>query len=94
MVIVIYSLITYMIWLGIDVFRYNKNFKKGKDTFQINQLINVMVSSGSLAFWSTNNNFSKEMIATMIGLNALIYAVYWVICMFVRSKYDKSFMSK
>lgn len=94
MAIVIYSVIPYMIWLGIDIFRYNKNLKKGKDTFQINQLVNVMFSSGSLAFYSKNVDFSKDMIANMIGLNAVIYVIYWVICLFVRSKYDRSFMSK
>lgn len=30
MVLVIYTVIPYMIWLGIDVFRYNKSLKKGK----------------------------------------------------------------
>ena len=94
MAIVIYSVILYMIWLVIDVFRYNKSLKKGKDTFQINQLLNVMFSSGNLASWSTNADFSKQMIATMIGLHAVIYAIYWVTCLFVRRKYDKSFMSK
>ncbi|MBZ9606708.1 hypothetical protein G9F73_002500 [Clostridium estertheticum] len=92
--ILIYSAIPYMIWLGTDVFRYNKNLKKGKDTFQINQLVNVMFSSGGLGFYSTNVDFSKDMIATLIGLYAVIYTVYWVICLFVRSKYDRSFMSK
>lgn len=91
---VIYAVISYMIWLGIDVFRYNKNLKKGKDTFQTNQLMNVMVSNGGLATYSTNVDFSKDMIATMIGLYAVIYIVYWVTCLYVRSKYHSSFISK
>lgn len=91
---VIYSVIPYMIWLGIDVFRYNKNFKKGKDTFQINQLGNVMVYSGILASFSSNVDFSKDMIVTMIGFHAVLYVVYWVTCLFVRRKYDSSFISK
>ena len=91
---VIYSIIPYVIWLGIDVFRYNKNFKKGKDTFQINQLANVGVASGSLAAFSSNIDFTKNMTATMIGLYAMVYAVYWVVCLFIRRKYDDSFISK
>jgi hypothetical protein len=85
--LVIISVISYMIWLGIDLYRYNKNLKKGKDTFQINQLVNVMVCNGSLASFSTNVDLSKNMIATMIGLYAVVYAVYWVTCLFVRRKY-------
>lgn len=92
--LVIYSVIPYMIWLGIDVFRYNKNLKKGKDTFQISQALNVVFSSADLACWSVNVDVSKNMIATMIGFNAIIYVVYWFACFFVRRKYDSSFLSK
>lgn len=91
---VFYSVIPYIIWLGIDIFRYNKNFKKGKDTFQSNQLVNIMFASGGLATFSTNVDFTKEMTATMIGLYAIAYAIYWVICLFIRRKYDDSFMSR
>lgn len=94
MALVIYSVIPYMIWLGIDFFRYNKNLKKGKDTFQINQIGNVMFSSANLAGFSGNFDFSKDMIITMIGLYAVLYVVYWFACLFVRRKYEGTFISK
>lgn len=92
--LVIYSVIPYMIWLAIDVFRYNKNFKKGNDTFQANQLGNVIFASANLAGWSNNRDFSKDMIVYMIGFYSIVYVVYWVTCLFVRKKYDSSFITK
>lgn len=53
-----------------------------------------MVSNGGLATYSTNVDFSKDMISTMIGFYAVIYVVYWVICLYVRGKYDSAFISK
>lgn len=53
-----------------------------------------MFSSANLAGFSRNSDFSKDMIATMIGLYAVIYVVYWFTCLFVRRKYDSSFISK
>lgn len=81
---VIYSVIPYMIWLGIGVFIYKNNLKKGKDTFQVNQLGNVIFSSISLASFSSNADFTKGMIVTMIGLHAVLYLIYFYTCLYIR----------
>ena len=86
--LILYSLIPYIIWSIISIFNYKKACKNGKDIFQISQLINIMFYSGGLAFYATNLDFTRDMVATMIGMYAILYSVYWVICLFIKRKYD------
>lgn len=89
--LVLYSVIPYSIWLIISIFNYNKEYKKGKDTFQVSQLINIMFYSGGLAFHTTNVDFTRDMLATLIGMYAILYSIYWVICLFIKRKYEKNY---
>ncbi len=93
MELIIYTCIPYMIWLGIDVFRYNKNLKKGRDIYQINQMVNIAVLCGILASFSGNFEVTKNMIITTIGVYGLIYTIYWAICLILKRKYDILFKS-
>lgn len=89
MELLIYSLIPYIIWLMISTFNYRKEYKKGKDIFQVSQLINIMVYSGGLAFYSTNQDFDRNMLATIIGSYTILYSFYWIICLFIKRKYER-----
>lgn len=85
---ILFCLLPYILFLVIETFEYNRQMKKGKDVFQPFQLINVAFLCGMFAYDSSGTLLTRREVSIVIGLHAVLYSVYWVVCLFIKRKYE------